>query len=255
MLTARILLLSFGLFSRLCSTTPLHQMENTCRHPFYVSVTQIQENTKEKIVEITCKIFTDDFEKDLRKNFNTQAGLLNRADKPAMEKLVNDYIKTHLQISVDGKPCLLQYIGYEQDEEAVDCYFQVNDITVNKTVAIINNIQVDYNPEQVNIVHVTVLTSGKEKLVSLSYEPFSGANYNGWMVHYEVEDMDAPNRGNAEFLMVRNTDAWFYKKTGGKKDILTQVSFSEPGLPEEVHLAEEIRFKALYFIKNVKFAD
>ena len=114
------------------------------------------ENTKEKILEITCKIFIDDFEKDLRKNFNAHVDLLNQADKPVMEKLVNDYIKAHLQVSVDGKTCLLQYIDFEKDEEALDCYFQVNDIEVNKTVAITDNILFDYKPEQVNIVHVTV---------------------------------------------------------------------------------------------------
>jgi hypothetical protein len=99
------------------------------------------------------------------------------------------------------------------------------------------------------------LTSGKEKLISLSYEPFTGTNYNGLMVHYEVEDRDAPNRGSAKFLLMRQTDVWFCKKINDKKDVLTQVSFSERGLPEEIHLAEEIRFKALHFIKNVKFAD
>ena len=161
MLISRILLLSFGLLSKLCNITPLHEMENMHRHPFYVSVTQIEENTKEKILEITCKIFIDDFEKDLRKNFNTHVDLLNQADKLLMEKLINDYIKAHLQISVDGKPCLLQYIGYEKDEEAVNCYFQVSDIIVNKTVAITNNILFDYRPEQVNIVHVTVRATRK----------------------------------------------------------------------------------------------
>ncbi len=125
-------------------------------HPFYVSVSEIHENAKEKILEITCKIFTDDFEKDLRKDFKTHVDLLNKADKPAMDQLVDKYIKTHLRISVDNKPCLLSYVGYEQDEEAVECYFQVNDIRVNKTVAVNDNILFDYKPEQVNIVHVTV---------------------------------------------------------------------------------------------------
>ena len=131
MLISRILLLSFGLLSQLCNTTPFSEVENMHWHPFYVSVTQIQENTKDNILEVTCKIIIDDFEKDLRKNFNTHVDLLNQANKPAMGKLVNDYIKAHLQVSVDGKTCLLQYIDFEKDEETLDCYFQVNDIVVN----------------------------------------------------------------------------------------------------------------------------
>ncbi|MEP6949933.1 MAG: DUF6702 family protein [Ginsengibacter sp.] len=175
MLFSRILLLSFGLLSRLFNTAPLHEVENTPMHPFYVSVTQIQENAKERILEITCKIFTDDFEKDLRKDFNTHVDLLNQADKPAMGKLVNEYIRTHLQVSVDGKPSLLQYVGYEQDEEAVECYFQVNNIAVNKSLAIIDNILFDYKPEQVNIVHVTV--KGTRKSMQL-VNPDSRASFD-----------------------------------------------------------------------------
>ncbi len=156
MFISQILLLSFGLLSQLCNKTQLYEKEKIYLHPFFVSVTQIQENAKEKILEVTCKIFTDDFEKDLRKNYHTHVDLLNETDKPAMVKLINDYIKSHLQISIDSKLCALQYIGFEKDEEAVNCYFQVNNISVKKTVAIVNHILFDYKPEQVNIVHVTV---------------------------------------------------------------------------------------------------
>ena len=31
-------------------------------HPFFVSVTEINHNAKDKTIEIACKIFTDDFE-------------------------------------------------------------------------------------------------------------------------------------------------------------------------------------------------
>ena len=156
MFSLKILLLSFFLLFGLCNAIPFHKTETIYAHPFYVSVFEVRENTKEKILEITCKIFTDDFEKDLRKDYNTHVDLLNNADRPVMGKLVNNYIKEHVQILVDGKKCMLQYLGFEQDEEAVDCYFQVSDITVNKTVEIINSILFDYKPEQVNIVHVMV---------------------------------------------------------------------------------------------------
>ena|SRR6476660_6109968 len=151
MLISPILVLALGLFSRSSSA----DMAYTGRHPFYVSVTEIQDNSNERILEVTCKIFTDDFEKALRKNYNVPIDLL-AGNNSSMGKLINGYISAHLQISVDDKPCLLQYIGYEKDEEAVDCYFQVNDIMVNKTVTIMNDMLFSYKPEQVNIVHVTV---------------------------------------------------------------------------------------------------
>ena len=33
-------------------------------HPFHVSVVEIEHNAEDKSLEISCKIFTDDFEKN-----------------------------------------------------------------------------------------------------------------------------------------------------------------------------------------------
>jgi hypothetical protein len=130
-------------------------------HPFYVSVTRIDENSKEKRLEVSCKIFTDDFEKTLRMHYKGHIDLLNPSDRSAMNSVISDYIEKHLKISVDGNPLRLQFVGYEKDEEGVECYFQVNGISVNKTVDIFNDILFEYKPEQTNIVHVTV--KGKRK--------------------------------------------------------------------------------------------
>jgi hypothetical protein len=125
-------------------------------HPFFVSVTQIEENQSERILEVSCRIFTDDFEKTLRAHYDRHVDLLNPQDRSAMNELIDDYIKKHLALSVDGKKVSLQFVGYEQMEEGVQCYFQVNDVTVNKTISVFNNLLFEYKPEQTNIVHVTV---------------------------------------------------------------------------------------------------
>jgi hypothetical protein len=38
-------------------------------HPFHVSVVEINYNATDKTLEISCKIFTDDFEKVLAQNY------------------------------------------------------------------------------------------------------------------------------------------------------------------------------------------
>jgi hypothetical protein len=129
---------------------------NTTLHPIYVSVTEIEHNAKDKTLEISCKIFTDDFEKTLRQNYKTTVELAAPKDKAAMNKLVNDYILKHLQIAVDGKTVALQFIGYEQEEEGIESYFQVNNIPSVKKIAITDNILYDWKSEQVSVLHVTV---------------------------------------------------------------------------------------------------
>lgn len=134
-------------------------------HPFFVSVTEIQHNQKEKVLEVSCKIFTDDFEKTLRQNYHTRVDLLNPANKAAMDKLVTDYIRKHLHITADAKSLQLQFVGYEKDEEATWCYFQVNNIASIKKIDVTDDLLYEYKKEQINILHVIV--NGNRKSTKL----------------------------------------------------------------------------------------
>src|SRR4029078_1540842 len=87
-------------------------------HPFHVSVTEINHNAADKTLEISCKIFTDDFEDALTRKYKTKVDLVNPTDKPAMDKLVKDYISNHLSIKTDSKAVVMNYIGFEVENEA-----------------------------------------------------------------------------------------------------------------------------------------
>ncbi|MBK8520853.1 MAG: DUF6702 family protein [Ferruginibacter sp.] len=134
-------------------------------HPIYVSVTEIEHNAKDKTLEVSCKIFTDDFEKTLRSTYNTYVDLLKPKDKNATNKLVADYVQKHLLIKVDGKPVALQFLGYEQDEEGIVSYYQVNNINTIKKLDITDNILFEYKKEQLSIIHTTV--NGNKKSTKL----------------------------------------------------------------------------------------
>jgi hypothetical protein len=135
-------------------------------HPLFVSVTEIELNAKDKTLEISCKIFTDDFEKTLRQNYKTMVDLLKPKDKNAMNKLVSDYVQKHLLLTVDGKKITLQFLGYEQNEEGILSYYQVNNIQSVKKINITDNILYDYKKEQTGIIHVTV--DGNRKSTKLN---------------------------------------------------------------------------------------
>lgn len=138
---------------------------STTYHPIYVSVTEIEHNAKDKTLEISCKIFTDDFEKTLRSTYKTYVDLLKPKDKNAMNKLVADYVQKHLLIKVDGKAATLQFLDYEQDEEGIVSYYQVNNIAAVKKLDITNNILFEYKKEQISIIHSSV--NGNKKSTKL----------------------------------------------------------------------------------------
>ena len=130
-------------------------------HPIFVSVTEIEYNAKGKTLEISCKIFTDDFEKTLRNVYKTHVDLLKPADKDAMNKLVNDYVQKHLQVNVDGKNVQLRFIGYEEIEEGIYSYYQADNINAVKTLSVTDNVLYEYKAEQMSLIHVTVNGSRK----------------------------------------------------------------------------------------------
>lgn len=132
------------------------QLPSFSLHPVFVSVTQIEYNTKEKTLEISCKIFTDDFEKTLRSAYKTKIDLLDKSMHEKMEPLVFDYIKKHLQLSINGKPQQLKWVGYEQNEEGIESYLQADEINSVKSLQVIDNILYEYKSEQISLIHVMV---------------------------------------------------------------------------------------------------
>jgi len=136
--------------------SPVASVAPSAYHPLFVSVTEIEHNAKDKTLEISCKIFTDDFEKTLRPTYKGIVDLINPVDKASMNKLVSDYVQKHLQISSDGKKNFLQFVGYEQEEEGIVSFYQINNIaTVNK-IEVTNTILYEYKKEQMGIIHVTM---------------------------------------------------------------------------------------------------
>ena len=136
-------------------------------HPLHVSVVEIEHNAADKTLEISCKIFTDDFETVLAKNYKTKVDLINPPNKAAMDTLVKKYILSHLSIRVNGKPVVLDYLGFENENEAAYGYIQVENITTVSKIEITNSILYDKFDDQVGIMHVKV--NGNRKSTKLNY--------------------------------------------------------------------------------------
>ena len=135
-------------------------------HPFYVSIVEIEHNANAKTLEVSCKIFTDDFEQTLRAaNKNTLIDLINPSNKPAMDKLINEYVLKNLKLKVNGQPVAMKYLGYEKIEEGIYSYFEAEKVNTVNSITIIDKVLYDYKKEQTGLVHVTV--NGKRQSTRL----------------------------------------------------------------------------------------
>lgn len=134
-------------------------------HPFYVSVTEINHNAKTQSIEISCRMFYDDLEKELNTVNHTHINIVKPADKAQVNKLIADYVKKHLTIKADGKPLNLSYVGYEIQEDGAWSYFEVKGISKVKDITVHDELLFDQHPEQINMIHTTV--NGNRKSTKL----------------------------------------------------------------------------------------
>ena len=145
------------------------------KHPFYIAVTEINLNTSDKTLEVSCKMFADDIEQILEKNNHTQLDISADKDKSKFDTYIPAYVKTHLNVSVDGRATNLSYIGFEKEKESAYCYFQVENISSLKKIDINDSILQDFTSDQINIIHVTV--NGKRQSTKLDY-PSTNASFS-----------------------------------------------------------------------------
>ena len=95
-------------------------------HPFYISMTDVNYNDKSHELEISVRIFTDDFENTLRKQHKEiNIDIEHPSNQTQMNGFVNDYIQKHLFFTVNGKPMPISFSGYERENESIWTYLEI----------------------------------------------------------------------------------------------------------------------------------
>ena len=143
-------------------------------HPLHIATLEIEHNATEKVLEITCKTFWDDFEDILSKNKKSRIDLTNDKATADNNKKIFEYIKSHLQISVDGKMVPLSFIGYEKEDVVIYSYLQADNVASVKKISITNTLMHDLFDDQVEIIHVIV--NGRRQSTKLEY-PVKNAEF------------------------------------------------------------------------------
>ena len=148
---------------------------NNTVHPLHLATVEINHNATDKTLEITCKTFWDDFESILSKVNKSKVDLVSGKDTAGNNKKIFEYIKSHLQITIDGKPVQMSFVGYEKEDVVVYSFLQVDNISSVKKVAIVNSLMHDMFDDQVEIIHMIV--NGNRKSTKLDY-PAKNAEFS-----------------------------------------------------------------------------
>ncbi|MGL4629822.1 MAG: DUF6702 family protein [Leadbetterella sp.] len=122
-------------------------------HDFHNSLTEIRYNTKSKSLEISMRVFSDDFELALTKANKGKKITLNEKDA-ILNPLVESYISRHFYLKSSREELSMDYIGKEIEEDAVWLAFEIKNCgsLVNHTIT--NSVFSDLYSDQTNVVNI-----------------------------------------------------------------------------------------------------
>ena len=128
----------------------------TCIHKYYVSVTQIDFVKEKQSVQITSRIFIDDFEKLIRERYDETVTLAITDEPKKVDDYIERYLKDKIKIKINNTPAVLSFIGKEYEDDIMHCYLEITNVTEINSFEITNHVLYDLYKEQQNVVRTFI---------------------------------------------------------------------------------------------------
>ena len=130
-------------------------LQSAARHEYYVSVATAEYNSKEKVLEVGLKVFTDDLERTISTNTEMPVKLSDAKQSADADDFLAEYLEQRFVIARNGKLQELTYVGKEVGVDETWLYFQLK-MPASGTFWVKHTVLFDVFPSQVNIVHFEV---------------------------------------------------------------------------------------------------
>lgn len=144
----------------------------TTAHKYYVSVTQIDYIKDKQALQITSRIFVDDFERLLQERYDESIVLATGDQETQIDLYIEKYLRSKLLISINGTPSKFVFLGKSYEDDIVTCYLEIENIAEISSFEIKNLLLFDIFEEQKNIVRTYI--NSRYKTFTLSLENDKG---------------------------------------------------------------------------------
>jgi hypothetical protein len=133
-----------------------------------VAVYQINYAPEKEMLQITSRIFADDLNKALEKKYTKKHYLGTNKESPEDLVLLKKYLSENLIIKVNGQSKAMNFLSKEMEGDVLICYLSIKDISKLKSLEVHNAVLVDWDSEQQNITHFTILGTKQSFLFTAS---------------------------------------------------------------------------------------
>src|SRR5690606_24233086 len=136
-------------------------------HPYHVGSVEFNYNSKSETFEITGKFFLDDLENALKEKYGSAVHFNDAKYKNQINDYLKKYCDEYLKLKADNKFLKINYIGFEEDSEAVNIYLESETVSTPKKVETAVSLLYNFFEDQMNIIHIIV--AGNRQSDKLNY--------------------------------------------------------------------------------------
>ena len=123
-------------------------------HKYYVS-TSLFNFTDTNSLQITIRLFKDDFKDALKKKFSINDVLTDdMLIDSTFNSNINNYFNSFLTVSFDDVINKLNFLGLENKNDMFVFYLEIEDLPSFNIISLDNKLLFDLYSEQQNIIHV-----------------------------------------------------------------------------------------------------
>lgn len=134
-------------------------------HKFYVSVTNIEHSKLSNSLQITTRIFIDDFQEVLKMRYDLKEELTAEKNEKEVEKMMEKYLVKKLKFWVNGEQKAFTFIGKKYEDDVTVCYLEIPNIKDVSSLEVENDILYELEEDQQNLVHVKINDQRKSLLL------------------------------------------------------------------------------------------
>ena len=133
-------------------------------HPYYVSTLEIDYRPDRAALQITMRVFTDDWQLMLNNLYDKTLRLDPDKDTEQVVTHSADYLKQHLELNLNGTDVTPSILGREYQDDQLVLYLEVVGVAELKSLAVSNRILFKELGGQQNIVRIKTPTKRKSFL-------------------------------------------------------------------------------------------
>jgi hypothetical protein len=123
-------------------------------HKYYVSTSLYNFNNESNSLQITLKVFKDDFANLFIKNEGIDLDKITDLNSLEIKSKISKYLLSNVSVYLDNNKKEIKYLGSDQNIDLIIFYLEIDNLSTFKQIKLKNTVLFELFENQLNIIHV-----------------------------------------------------------------------------------------------------